>query len=186
MEDEGIVALYWERSQDAVTESQLKYGRYCRTIAARILPTHQDAEEAENDTWLKAWNTIPPQRPIPLAPYLGMLCRQISIDLRRRLTREKRSGSEYDLALEELAECVPAGADSQPSPELIALTEALDRFLEALPREARITFLQRYFWLLTSAEIARERGGTAGQVKMRNHRTRKKLREYLEKEGFTI
>ena len=182
MEDKEILALYWRRDEDAVAESAKKYGHYLSTIAVRILASREDAEEAENDSYLKAWNTIPPQKPLPLAPYLGMLCRQIAIDLRRGRERQKRGGGEYSLSLEELAECVAGGGE--PSADLIALTDALNRFLGALPKRSRVVFLQRYFWLLTAKEIAELHGFTEGQVKMLNQRTRQRLRRQLEEEGF--
>ena len=102
MDDPAIVELYWQRSDRAIPETAAKYGVYCRSIACNILQNPEDAEECLNDTWLRAWNAMPDQRPAQLKPFLGRLTRWVSLDRRRREGRERRGGGDFDLALEEL------------------------------------------------------------------------------------
>ena len=108
LDDEKIIALFEERNEMAITETKTKYGRYCNTIAYQILQNREDAEECENDTYLDAWNTIPPTRPRMLSIFLGTITRRISLDRLKRKTAEKRGGGEAMLSLHELEECIPS------------------------------------------------------------------------------
>ena len=186
MEDDMIVGLFWDRDERAIAESKTKYGRYCRHIAMRILNLREDAEEAESDTYLRAWETIPPNRPESLMSYLGAICRQIAIDKLKRNTRLKRGGGEFARALEELGECVADERNSGDFTDKIALRDALNAFLSSLPDEARRLFMQRYWWSCSINEIASEHGMTESAVKMSLLRSREQLREHLQKEGFEL
>ena len=180
MTDSQLIELFWQRSEAAIAATDRCYGSYCRSIAYYILRNHEDAAEIVNDTWLKLWNLIPPQRPDPLKGLLGRITRQLSINRLEFQTAQKRGSSSYALALEELGE-VADGSFLDPG-EAIALREALERFLRQLPGESRRIFLKRYWYFLTVEEIAKELGLGQSKVKMRLYRTRQQLRDFLEKE----
>ncbi|MBQ7230767.1 MAG: sigma-70 family RNA polymerase sigma factor [Oscillospiraceae bacterium] len=184
MEDEQIVQLYWERSDRAISETAYKYGTYCRSIAQNILQNPEDAEEIVNDTWLGAWNAMPPHRPGVLSTFLGKLTRRISIDRFRTRTRHKRGGDTVTLALEELNECVPGGQDIQQELEQRELVRAIDRFLDTLPDRERRIFLCRYWYLDDIAAISARFGFTRSKVKSMLYRIRNKLRTHLQEEGY--
>ena len=185
MDDRDIVRLFLERSEDAIAQSKRKYGRYIRYIASRILSAGEDVEEAEDDAYMKAWNRIPPDEPDDLGAYLGMIGRQIALDKYRSQSREKRRGSRYAESLDELAECIPDtdGGDLVGS---LALRDLLNSFLASLPEKQRNIFMKRYFWACSVSEIASELGTSESAVKMSLMRTRGKLKERLEKEGFDL
>ena len=183
MEDKQIVELYLARSEAAIAETEKKYGRYCRYIAYQILYSDEDANEVANDTYLKAWNTIPPQNPDPLKSYLGMISRQLALNAYEKQHSKKRGG-QVPLVLDELAECVADNrADIGGS---IELSEALSRFLKALPRRTRSVFVRRYFYVSTVAEIAGDFRMKESNVSMLLLRTRRKLEQFLKKEGFDL
>ena len=184
MEDREIVELYWSRSERAITETADKYGKYCRTIALRILNDEQDSEECVNDAYLQAWNAIPPRRPERLGAFLGKLVRNTALNRYKRANAEKRGGGQVPLALEELAECIPGGSDPARAVDELALTQALERFLAGLPGETRKIFMRRYWYLSTVQEIAADLGLGESKVKMTLLRARNKLRTQLEQEGF--
>lgn len=184
MEDERIVDLYWQRSEKAVSETSAKYGRYCYAIACRILSSTEDAEESVNDTWLDAWNSMPPHRPAVLPAFLGKLTRRIAIDRWRGRRAGKRGGGETALALEELEECISSGYDVEREIEERELLEKINRFLAGLPREERDVFVARYFFLAGVSEIGEKFSFSQSKVKSMLFRTRKKLRADLEKEGL--
>lgn len=184
MEDSGIIQLYWDRSEAAITETDRKYGRYCLSIAGNILPSREDAQECVNDTYLAAWEAIPPHRPDILSTFLGKLTRRISIDRWRILTAQKRGGGSMTLALEELGECIPARSDPAAQVEAKELAEAVNRFLAKLPQQERRVFLLRYFHMAGIGKIAKDCGFSDSKVKSMLHRTRKKLRTYLTEEGY--
>ena len=178
MEDADIIRLYFERSENAISESQKKYGALCRGLAMRITGNREDAEETENDTYLRAWDTIPPARPESLGAYLAAVCRRLAIDRLRHSKRKKRGGSAYDASLEELDGAV-ADCSADPADEA-ALRDTLTRFLTALSDQSRTVFMQRYFWCMTVKEIAADTGMRESAVKMTLARAREKLRIYLE------
>ena len=184
MEDRKIVDLYWQRDENAIPETAAKFGGYCRTIAYNILADAEDAEECLNDTWLRAWNTMPTNRPSRLAPYLGKLSRWISLTRLREKTSLKRGGGETELVLDELAEAVDSGADVEKAVELKELNAALRRFLKNLGETERQVFLARYWFIASIAEIAEKFGFSESKVNSMLHRTRKKLRKALETEGY--
>ena len=184
MEDSRIVDLYWERSEQAIYETQRKYDHYCFSIANNILPFWEDAEESVNDTYLAAWNSMPPNRPGILSTFLGKLTRRISIDRWRHLSADKRGGSTVPVALEELAECIPCEADPAAQIEAKELAETIGRFLDTVSYTERQVFLMRYFDLAKIQDIAEKCSLKIGNVKSILHRTRCKLRVYLQKEGY--
>lgn len=184
MEDERIVGLYWERSEKAVEETAFKYGKYCYSIAYNILDSHADAEESVNDTYLDAWNSMPPHRPSVLSTFLGKITRRISIDKWRKRSADKRGGGELPLALEELNECIADGDSVEKEVEKQALTDVINAFIVSLPKTERQVFLCRYWYLDSVESICRQFGFSQGKVKSMLYRTRKRLRFQLIKEGF--
>ncbi len=186
MEDNKIIDLYWARSQQAVEESETKYGSYCRAIARGILSLEEDAEECVNDTWLHAWNAMPPQRPNILSAFFGKLTRNLSLDRWRRERAAKRGGSQVEAALHELEDCLPdrrTPDDALDASETAALISA---FLRAQPELDRRLFVRRYFHMESLAALGERFGLTQGQIKSRLHRTRQKLKLALEQEGVAV
>ena len=183
MEDKRIIELYWQRSEEAISQTTSKYGAYCRSIAWNILCNQEDTEECVNDTWLRTWDTIPPQRPRGLQTFLGKITRNLSLDRWRRNHAQKRDSGVF-LALEELEECVP-GCDGNMS-EDIAIRDALNGFLGSLKPEHRKIFLRRYWYLSPVKEIAEDYCIGESKVKMILLRTREKLRVHLETEGIGL
>ncbi len=184
MDDPQIVELYWQRSERAIPETAAKYGAYCQRIACNILSSPEDAEECVNDTWLRAWNTMPDQRPSRLGGYLGRLTRWLCLDRRRRDGRGKRGGGEYDLALEELDGCLAAPGNAETALEQAELTASVNRFLAGLRTEERTMFLARYYFGCPVAEIADRHSCGQSRVKTALYRTRKKLQTHLREEGY--
>lgn len=184
MEDKQIVDLYWARSEQAITETDKKYGRYCHYIAYQILSDHEDAEEIVNDTYLKTWNTVPPNRPDPLKGYVGMISNQLALDRYDHQTAKKRGGGQVPLVLGELADCIPDGDSGEDIGVSVALRDALRRFLGTLPPKTRNIFVRRYWYVTPISEIAKEFGMKESAVAMLMLRTRMKLKEFLGKEGF--
>ncbi len=186
MDDAKIIDLFWTRSERAIEETAIKYGSYCRSIAFRILRDDRDSEECVNDTWLGAWNAMPPKRPAVLSTFLGRITRNLSLDRWKRGNAEKRGGGEITVALEELRECVPAPGGVEAALDDMALAEQIDRFLGALSAEKRKIFVQRYWYLCSIGEIANNCGVSANKVKVTLFRARKALREVLQKEGIVL
>ena len=182
MEDQKIIDLYWDRSEQAIAETDQKYGTYCRSIAYNILTNNEDAEESVSDTYMAAWNAMPPKRPSLLATFLGKITRNLAIDRWRSQHRQKRGGGEIILALEELEDCISDNSTMEQAFNQKQLVLAFNRFLDALPETERRIFLQRYWYLEPIAAIAARYGYTPSKVTSMLHRTRKKLREALEKE----
>ena len=186
MDDRQIIALYNERSEAALSETENKYGRYCRTIAYNILNNEEDSEECVNDTWLKAWEAIPPRCPDSLAAFLGKITRNLALNLYKHKNREKRGGGQTMLVLEELVECVPGTDSTEDAVDEALLAEVLNGFLAELPTEKRKIFMRRYWYLSSVREIAEEYGLSESKVKMTLLRLRSKLKTVLEKEGILL
>lgn len=184
MDDGRIVDLYFERSEDAITETRNKYGRYCRKIAYNILRSEEDAEECENDTYLKAWNAIPPTRPARLSLFLGTITRNTALDryIRERAVKRRPSA---ETVIDELSECI-ADPEAGAFSDSWELSEALNCFLSGLPKKTRIVFVRRYWFMDEIPDIAKDCGMTVSNVKVTLMRTRQKLRSYLEREGIQI
>lgn len=184
MEDRHIIDLFWQRSEDAIREAAEKYGAYLTRTAQNILTDPEDCRECVSDTYWKAWNAIPPHRPRDLRAFLAKITRELSIDVYRRRTSEKRRGSEYALSLSELEDQFPGGTEPERVLEGKQLEQAMHSFLEGLPPEERRVFLGRYFFFDPLKDIAAYCGIREGKVKTMLFRTRRKLKAYLEQEGF--
>ncbi len=186
MEDRQIVALYLQRDEQAIEETAAKYGNYCFSIAYNILENTQDAEEAVSDTYVGAWNAIPPHRPGNLGTFLGKITRRLSIKRWRANRTLKRGGGEMTLALEELAGCIPTEQNMERDMETAELGRILNSFVRNLPETERRVFVCRYWYLDPIESISRSFGFSQSKVKSMLSRTRKKLQTYLEKEGIEI
>lgn len=184
MEDEQIVALYWERSEQAISETAQKYGAYCASISYGILQNREDAQECVSDTYVDAWNSMPPHRPSILATFLGKITRRISIDCWRRKNAAKRGGGEMVIALEELGECVRDTKSVESEFQRRELIRVMDRFCSGLGVTERQVFLSRYWYLDSIGQIGERYGFSESKVASMLHRTRGKLRRTLEEEGY--
>ena len=184
MDDQSIVALFWERSEQAIAETDRKYGAYCYSIAYHALANNEDAEESVSDTYMAAWNQLPPHRPAILATFLGKITRRISINRWKAKNTAKRGGGQITLTLEELDDCVDGKQNIERAYESHELVWAFNRFLETLPETERDVFLRRYWFFDSIADIAESFGFTQSKVTSMLYRTRGKLRKQLEKEGF--
>ena len=186
MEDERIIALYLNRDESALKQTAAKYGKRLRQIAYRITADRQTTEECENDTYLEAWNTIPPHNPADyLFAYLARIIRHISIDACRTRSRLKRNAVIVELTAE-MEECIPAPDDAVCRLEYTVLGEAIGRYLHTLSEEKQAIFLRRYWYLESVESIARHFGMGQSKVKMILLRCRSGLKTYLEKEGYRL
>ena len=184
MEDAQIVALYLDRNEQAIDETAAKYGNYCFSIAFNILDHRSDAEETVNDTYLGAWRSIPPHRPVRLSTYLGKITRRLALGKWKAGNAQKRGGGEMPLALEELGECICTDENPEQAMELQELTNTLNTFLKDLPETEQRIFVYRYWYLYPIKNIAREFSFSESKVKSMLSRIRMKLKEYLKKEGL--
>ena len=184
MEDKQIIDLYWKRSETAISETAVKYGGFCYAIAYNILAHREDAEESVNDTYLAAWNRLPPHKPAILSAFLGKITRYISISRWRSRSAYKRGAGEMPLALEELGECVAGSLDVEAGYIRKETAAAVNRLLDTLGDQERNIFLRRYWFLDSTADIAARYGISQSKVSTTLHRTRKKLRSALEQEGL--
>lgn len=183
MEDEQIVTLYWQRNERAIDETRIKYGHYCHSIAYNILANTQDAQECENDTYLAAWNAMPPHRPGILSTFLGKLTRRISLDRRKYRNAQKRGGDTVTLSLEELTGCIPCGQSFSEVLQERELAQLISQFLRKLSQQDRQIFIRRYWYCDSITQIASQFSSSESRIKMVLLRTRNKLMEYLKKEG---
>lgn len=184
MDDKSIIELYFARDEDAITQTDKKYGSYCYSIAYNILANPEDAEESVSDTYMATWNAIPPRRPSVLATFLGKITRHISIDRWRERTALKRGGGEVPLVLEELENCIPDAQNVELDFERKELLRIYLSFLNALPVAERRVFLCRYWYVDSVETIADRYGFSQSKVKSMLHRTRLKLRKQLAEEGL--
>ena len=184
LEDRQIVSLYWERNETAIDQTAKKYGSYLTKIAYNILADKEDSQESVNDTYLAAWNSMPPHKPNVLSTYLGKLTRRISIDLFRKKHSQKRGCGEFALSLEELTDSISGGDTTQETADAHLLSQAIANYLRSIGTEARNVFIGRYYYLDPVKTIAGYCGITESKVKILLHRTRDGLWEYLQKEGF--
>ena len=184
MDDTKIIELFWARNEDAIAETDAAYGKKLRTLANRILGSREDAEESVSDTYMKTWETVPPQRPTYFYAFLASICRHLSFHRLDWKQAAKRNAEVVTLT-EEMELCIP---DTSRDREMEAreIGKALNAFLESLPKEARLIFLRRYWHVDTIAEIAARYGMTESKVKMQLSRTRAKLCTYLEQEGIQV
>lgn len=184
MEDTAIVDLYWQRSEQAIAESDKKYGHYCHAIAYNICGSNEDAEECVSDTWFKSWNRMPAERPSVLQGYFGVITRNSAINLYKARRSQKRGGGQTELALEELQDCIPASSSVEQQIELAELEQAIDAFVAALPEMERKLFVCRYWFFAPLREISENLGIGLSKTKVTLYRVREKLRRYLQEEGL--
>ena len=184
MNDSQIVNMYWERNEKAVEETQKKYGSFCYSVAYSILCNEEDAKESVNDTYLDAWNSIPPHKPSVLSAFLGKITRRISIDKWRNKNAARRGGGQITDTLDELAECIPDSNGIEKQLEEKALNETINSFIKSLPEEEQKIFICRYWYLDSIKSISEQFGFSQSKVTSMLFRTREKLRKILMEEGF--
>lgn len=183
MEDERIVMLYWARNEHAIRETEKKYGKYCYAIAYNILQAHEDSAECVNDTWIGAWNAMPPEKPTRLQSFLARITRNIAIDRYRYGSAQKR-GAETERVIDEYWECIPNG-NASIEDELI-LKQAINGFLAGLDVRTRVIFMRRYWYSMRVKEIADLMHLSESHISVILHRTRGKFKDYLTKEGIVV
>ncbi|MDE6025995.1 MAG: sigma-70 family RNA polymerase sigma factor [Lachnospiraceae bacterium] len=186
MDDSAIVQLYWDRDKMAIDETSKKYGRYCETIANNILGNREDAEECVNDTYLNAWNSIPPQKPQMLAAYLGKITRNLSFNLYKKNRAKKRGGSHVTLILDELEEVISNSESLDERYQRKELIDAINSFLKTVPISKRKLFVCRYWYGDDVKDIATRFRISESNVSVSLNRLRKKLHNYLLERGFEL
>lgn len=186
MEDQNIIKLYFDRDEAAISETASKYGKYCRIIAMNILGSHEDAEECVNDTYLGAWNSMPPQKPSMLSVFLGRITRNLSFNKYKYYHADKRGGGETALILDELSEIVSGEESVEDEVLERELINEINSFLNALPEHKRGIFIRRYWYSDSISSIAERYGITENAASVTLNRIRNKLREYLTERGCKI
>lgn len=186
MEDRKIVELYLSRDQQAVTETAEKYGRLLAKIANGILNSSHDAEECVNDTYLKLWEAIPPDEPHNLCGFAARMVRNLAINMLSKKNTLKRGQGMLDAVLDELSECIPSGSSIEECIDEKELTGLINRFLEGLPKKARIIFVRKYWWLDSVRSIADDLNMSENSVRAMLFRTKVKLKKLLEREGVNL
>ena len=186
MEDTAIIDLYWKRDEQAIVETDQKYGKYCHTVAYNVLNDVEDSRECVNDTWLRAWNSMPPKRPSILRAFLAKITRNLAFDRYRARSAAKRGNGTMEAVLDELAECADTSGnwDAVEAYEAKELGEAIGRFARELPDKEVRLFVRRYFFSEATSDIARRYQMTENNVTGSLSRIRKKLRKYLTEGGF--
>lgn len=179
MTDKEIIALYFKRSENAIEQTDVKYGKLCHSISINILNDTRDSEECVNDTYLTLWNKIPPKEPNPFKAYICRIIKNLSLK-KYEFNHAKKRNSEYEASLDQLEECVSDGTEASESVEFKELQMAIDMFLSELPEKKRILFLRRYWFLQPVKEIAKDYGITEKTASMRLSRLREKLQQYLQ------
>lgn len=185
LEDSSIISLFWARSEQAIHELSRKYGSAVEKTAGNILSDRRDVEECVNETYLKVWNSIPPQKPNPLVSYVCRIARNLAINRYHADKAEKRGGN-YALVLDEMEECIPSGMNVETELEAKELAAAINRFLPSLNEEDRFLFVRRYWYADSVSALAAMTGGSQNRVSLRLFRIREKLRKALTKEGFSV
>ncbi len=186
MDDNGIIQLYWDRNDQAISLTSEKYGHYCKSIAKNILNNEEDAEECVNDTYLNAWNSMPTHWPEQLATFLGKITRNLSFNKYKRNHTEKRGGGEITLVLDELTDCVSDIDNVEQIIDRQELAKAISSFVKSLSIEKRNIFVRRYWYADPVSDIASDYGMLQGTVSKTLERTRKKLKAYLIERGFEL
>lgn len=180
IEDEEIITMFFQRSEQAIQALDGKYGRLCRHLACNIVNDRQDAEECVNDAYLGAWNAIPPARPDPLPAYLCKIVRNLALKAYWKRSAEKRGGGQYAAALVELEACIPAPDTVETQLQAKELARSIQDFLDTLTPENRVIFLRRYWFSDSYQDIAGRVGLTEKNISVRLTRIREKLRQYLQ------
>ena len=184
MEDSAIIDLYWAREERALSETDTKYGGYCRSIAHNILKNREDIEESVSDTWLHAWNAMPPQRPAFLSAFLGKLTRNLALNRLKARTAHKRLGDAFSVSLDELSDCAPPLPAPEDEAAAAELGRAISAFLRTQTEEVRAMFILRYFYCGSIAELSERFHCGESRVKTTLLRTRARLKQHLVKEGY--
>lgn len=185
MQDKEIVDLYWARNENAITETNVKYGAYCRKIAMNIVDNTEDTEECTNDTYLSAWNSMPEERPELLAPYLAAIIRNHALTVYRKTHSLKRGAGQTALALDELVD-VAGSSSTEEMVDMSLLSDHINTFLSGLDSNDRIVFVRRYFYIDALSDIAAALSMTESAVKSMLFRQRQKLKAYLIQEGYEL
>lgn len=186
LSDSKIIGLYFDRNENAIKQSQEKYGGYCYTIAYNILDNKEDSEECVNETWLRAWNAIPPKKPSKLGSFFGRISRNIALDKYKSDNRLKRGNGEMTVILDELESCIPDSTATEEAVELKMLEDILQDFLKTLSQRDCAVFLSRYWFAMPLKEIAKKYSLRESTVKSSLFRSRGKLKNLLEKEKITL
>lgn len=186
MDDNGIIQLYWDRNDQAIKVTSDKYGHYCKSIAKNILNNEEDAEECVNDTYLKAWNSMPTHWPEQFATFLGKITRNLSFNKYKHDHAEKRGGGEITLVLDELTDCISDIDDVEQIIDRQELIRTINLFVRSLSVNKRNIFVRRYWYADSVAEIAHDNGMLQGTISKTLERTRKQLNAYLIERGFEI
>lgn len=186
MTDQQIIDLYWLRSEEAIAATADVYGSYCASIAWNILRSAEDAEECVSDTWHRAWQSIPPERPSPLRIWLGKITRNLALDRWRASRADKRGGGRPEVLLSELENCVSGGGDPEQALADREIVSAINDWLRTLPAVTRLLFLRRYWYGDSVADIAKAAHMGQGAVKSALFRARNSLKLYLEQEGIYL
>lgn len=186
MEDEKIIELYWKRDEEALKQTNLKYGSFCYYIANNILNDEEDSKECVNDTWFKTWMVIPPKRPEFFQAFLGKITKNLSLDRYRKRRASKRGGGTMDVIYGELEECIAAVGTQDAQTDSIVITDTVRRFLSDLSHDARIIFVRRYWYADSVGQIAQRYGMSESKIKSSLMRSRNKLKVFLEEEGILI
>ncbi len=186
MHDNEIVEMYFARSEAAISETDKKYGGYCRTLTYNILYSREDSEECVNDTYMKLWEVIPPQRPMKLGVYIAQVARRLALNMRRKMQTIKRGGGMSQAVFDEIAECMASDKTVESSADDDALVAALNGFLASLDGEKQKMFMKRYYHFCSTADIAEEMHCSEEKVRTTLHRVRERLKKHLEKEGIEI
>ena len=183
MEDTKIVELFWQRDQSAISQSEQKYGNYCYAIAYGILNNREDSEECVSDTWHKAWQVIPPEKPTRLQAFLGRIARNLALD-RYSYNHAQKRNTHLEAVMDEYWQCIPNG--EMPLDDQVALKALINGFLGSLDKQSRVIFLRRYYYVCSVKDIAKSLGLSESNVSVSLHRTRVKFKEYLQKEGISL
>ncbi len=186
MDDKDIITLYFRRDERALSETSNKYGKYCKTISYNILKDRESVEECVNDAYLCLWDRIPPAVPTDLSAYLGRIVRNISLNRYSHDKAEKRGGKEVVLTLDELTDCIADVADVEDTVASEEIMRAIDKFLRSQPKEKRIIFVRRYWYLASIKDIAKAYGMTSSKVASLLFRMRNDLKSYLTEEGISL
>ena len=190
MEDGAIIELYWQRKEEAIEETSQKYGRYLGSIAMNILHHVDDADECVNDTYVKTWHALPPNRPHSLSAFIGKIVRNLSINRYRKNVAAKRGGGEMALLLDELEDCIPAVESAEAAfereGERTVIATSISRFLRKLDADSRNIFIRRYWYADSIQAIAQRYQASESKIKSQLFRQRNKLRLHLEKEGIQL
>ena len=184
MEDQQIVELYLQREEEALVQTQQKYTNYCRSVALRLLRSHEDADEAVNETWFAAWNSIPPHKPLCLQTFLGRLTRNISLKRIRSDNAQKRASAQARVVFDEVRDWLASDEDIEQEISEQELAAAINDFLGTVSHTERNVFVRRYWYMQSITEIAEALGFSESKVKSMLFRIRKKLYTKLEKEDY--